>query len=161
VVRTEQVAPWVLELTMGLMRKIGKYPVLVKKDVPGLVASRLQHALWREAISLVENGIADAKSVDAVVKHSLAMMLPVLAPLENADMSGLDATLEVHHYLFPFLEHSDGPSYLLDDKVIAGELGFKTGGKGFQEWTPQEMQDLRDRVRDHLARLAASSKMVT
>ncbi len=158
VVRTEHLAEWVIELTMALMRKIGKRPVLVQKDVPGFVANRLQHALWRECVSIVEKGIADAATVDEAIKGSFGMRLAALAPMENADMGGLDLTLAIHRYVFPFLEDSHSPSPLLEEKVAKGELGFKTGGKGFQEWTPEEMQGVRDRLLDYLARVAASNK---
>lgn len=159
VVRTEQLAEWVIELTVDLMRKIGKYPVLVQKDVPGFVANRLQHALWREAVSIVERGIADAKTVDDSIKYSFGMRLPVLAPLETADSGGLDLTLAIHRYVFPFLEDSHEPSPLLEEKVAKNELGFKTGGKGFREWTPEDMQALREGLLDYLARVVASREV--
>ena len=158
VVRTEDTEPWVIDLTMELMRRIGKEPVFVKKDVPGFVANRLQHALWREAISIVERGIADAATVDKSIKCSFGMRLPVLAPLEAADFGGLDLTLAIHSYVLRHLEDSHEPSPLLKEKVEKGELGFKTGGKGFQEWTPEQMKALRERFVDYLARVVASSQ---
>jgi 3-hydroxybutyryl-CoA dehydrogenase len=161
VVRTEHLAEWVIQITMALMSKIGKYPVLVQKDVPGFVANRLQHALWREAVSIVERGIADAKTVDDSIKYSFGMRLPVFAPLETADSGGLDLTLAIHRYVFPFLEDSHKPSRLLEEKVAKNELGFKTGGTGFMEWTPDEQRALRERLLDYLARAAASSRTST
>ena len=155
VVRTEETDDRVIDLTMGLMRKIGKHPVFVKKDVPGFVANRLQHALWREAISIVERGIADAATVDEGIKYGFGMRLPVLAPLETADMGGLDLTLAIHSYVLKFLEDSHEPSPLLREKVAKGELGFKTGGTGFQAWTPEQMKATRERLLDYLARVAA------
>ncbi len=158
VVRTEQLAEWAIELTMFLMRRIGKRPILVQKDVPGFVANRLQHALWRECVSIVEKGIADAATVDEAIQGSFGMRLPVLGPMRNMDMGGLDLTLAIHRYIFPFLEDSHNPSPLLEDRVANGDFGFKTGGKGFQEWTPEEMQAVRDRLYDYLARVVASSE---
>jgi len=96
------------------------------KDVPGFIANRLQHALWREAVSLVEKGIADPYTVDEAIKYSFGLRLPVLGPLENADMVGLDLILSIHDYLFPHLESSKKASSLLRRKVEAKELGFKT-----------------------------------
>ena len=86
--QTEETPPWVIDVTMDLHRAIGKHPVHAKKDVPGFIANRLQHALWREAISIVERGIADAATVDESLKYGPGLRLPVLAPLENADMVG-------------------------------------------------------------------------
>ena len=145
VVRTEQVDPAVVERTMDLLRRVGKHPIDCKKDVPGFVANRLQHALWREAISIVEHGIADAATVDESIRFGPGLRLPILAPMENADMVGLDLTLAIHDYILPHLEASSVPSPLLRDRVEAGDLGFKSG-KGFQEWSEEDADASRQRL---------------
>ncbi len=139
----------VMETTFQVMKDAGKYPVKVMKDVPGFIANRLQHALWREAISIVENGIADAATVDDALKMGFAIRLPVLAPLETADMVGLDLTLAIHDYIFKHLESSSQPSPLLRQKVEKGELGFKTG-KGFQTWSAEEADKSRKKLLEYL-----------
>ena len=106
VVRTQHVADEVVEKTMRLLRSVGKHPIDCRKDVPGFVANRLQHALWREAISIVEHGIADAATVDESIRYGFGLRLPILGPLENADMVGLDLTLSIHDYILPHLESS-------------------------------------------------------
>ena len=158
VVQTEVTPPWVIDVTMDLHKAIGKHPVHCKKDVPGFVANRLQHALWREAVSIVERGIADAATVDESLKYGPGLRLPVLAPLENADMVGLDLTLSIHNYVLKHLEDSHEPSPLLKEKVAKGELGFKTGGVGFQEWTPEAQKALRARLLDYLTRAVRQMK---
>ncbi len=152
VVRTEDIADWVVTLTMDLHRAIGKKPVWAKKDVPGFIANRLQHALWREAISIVERGIADARTVDESLKYGPGLRLPVLAPCENADMVGLDLILSIHDYVLKHLEDSHEPSPLLREKVEKGELGFKAGGVGLQNWTPEEQKALRANLLDYLCK---------
>jgi 3-hydroxybutyryl-CoA dehydrogenase len=142
-------APWALDIACELLRSVGKHPVRVKKDVPGFVGNRLQHALWREAISIVERGIADAETVDEVVKMGFGMRLPVLGPLENADMVGLDLTLQIHEYILRHIEDSPEPSPLLQEKVGKGELGVASG-KGFRVWTPQEIEACRTGLQRHL-----------
>ncbi|HET6476249.1 MAG TPA: 3-hydroxyacyl-CoA dehydrogenase NAD-binding domain-containing protein [Thermoleophilia bacterium] len=149
VVRTEHVDPVVVERTMDLLRRVGKHPIVCKKDVPGFVANRLQHALWREAISIVERGIADAETVDESIRYGPGLRLPILAPMENADMVGLDLTLAIHDYILPHLEASGEPSPLLRAKVEAGDLGFKSG-KGFAEWTPESAEASRRRLAAYL-----------
>lgn len=149
VVRTEHVDPVVVERTMDLLRRVGKHPIDCKKDVPGFVANRLQHALWREAISIVERGIADAETVDESIRYGPGLRLPILAPMENADMVGLDLTLAIHDYILPHLEASGEPSPLLRAKVEAGDLGFKSG-KGFAEWTPESAEASRRRLAAYL-----------
>ena len=95
-------------------------PVHVKKDVPGFVGNRLQHALWREAIALVEHGICDAETVDTVIKASFGRRLAVLGPLENADLVGTDLTLAIHQTVLPDIEHRPGPSPYLEELVARG-----------------------------------------
>jgi 3-hydroxybutyryl-CoA dehydrogenase len=87
VIETQWTSPQAVDWTMALHRAAGKQPAHVKKDVPGFIGNRLQHALWREAIALVEHGVCDAETVDAVIKASFGRRLPVLGPLENADWS--------------------------------------------------------------------------
>ncbi|NPV60547.1 MAG: 3-hydroxyacyl-CoA dehydrogenase family protein [Actinobacteria bacterium] len=149
VVPGRDTSPATVDRACGLLLAVGKRPVRVKKDVPGFVGNRLQHALWREAVSIVERGIADAETVDEVVKSGFGLRLPVLGPLENADMIGLDLTLQIHEYLLAHLEDSHRPSPLLRKKVEKGEKGFSSG-RGFREWTPAEMKACRERLRRHL-----------
>ena len=141
----------VVDYTFELMKTAGKHPVKVKKDVPGFVGNRLQHALWREAISIVDQGIADAATVDEVIKNSFGIRLPVLAPLETADMVGLDLTLQIHEYILKRIDRSMGPAALLRRKVEKGELGFKTG-RGFYEWDREKVEQCRHRLLRHLVR---------
>jgi len=145
VIRGEETADWAMDRTYDLLKAVGKHPVRVNKDVPGFVGNRLQHALWREAISIVEQGIADASTVDECIKYGFGLRLPVLGPLENADMVGLDLTLAIHDYILKYIESSPEPSPILREKVERGELGFKTG-QGFQKWSAKEA----DRVRRNL-----------
>lgn len=156
-VRTENTSETVIELTMALLRHVGKHPILVQKDVPGFVANRLQHALWREAVSIVENGIADARTVDEAIKYSFGMRLPVLAPLENADMVGTDLTLSIHQYVLPHLENSSVASPYLEKLVEMEKLGFKSGS-GFMEWTPEEQAALQKKLIEHLVRVAGKKR---
>jgi 3-hydroxybutyryl-CoA dehydrogenase len=151
VIKGEETSSKVVDLTADLLKSAGKYPVKVKKDVPGFVGNRLQHALWREAISIVEHGIADPETVDDVVKKGFGMRLPVLGPLENADMVGLDLTMQIHDYILKYIERSTEPSPLLKRKVEKGELGFSTG-RGLQEWTHENMKQCKERFLKHLIR---------
>lgn len=139
VVKGRDTSDQTMEAAFNLLKQVGKHPVRVMKDVPGFVGNRLQHALWREAISIVEQGIADPATVDEVVKNSFGVRLPVLGPLENADMVGLDLTLQIHDYILQHIERSPKPSPLLVQKVNNRELGFKTG-RGFQEWNTASME---------------------
>jgi len=149
VVKSDATADETANTVMTLLEAVGKKPILCKKDVPGFVANRMQHALWREAISLVENGIADPKTVDEAVKYSFGLRLPQLGPLENADMVGTDLTYSIHDYLLKYLDASDHPSAFLKSLRDNGDLGFKTG-KGFQSWTTEEIQKSGDALNTYL-----------
>jgi 3-hydroxybutyryl-CoA dehydrogenase len=140
-----------IEATMALLTSIGKKPAHIKKDLSGFVANRLQHALWREAIAMVAEGICDAQTLDDCVKNSFGLRLPVLGPLENADLIGLDLTLDIHRTIIPELDRHDRPHEFLEKNVSAGRLGFKSG-EGFRAWTADEMAALRTRLTNHLLR---------
>jgi len=149
VIETQWTSPQAVAFTMDLHKAAGKMPAHVKKDVPGFIGNRLQHALWREAISLVERGICDAKTVDDVVKASFGRRLAVLGPMENADQVGTDLTLAIHDVVLPAIESRPGPSPLLQQLVADGKLGFKSG-QGFQSWSSEQQTALRTRVMKHL-----------
>ena len=152
VVKTEWTSPQVAQATFDLLADAGKAPVMVEKDVPGFIGNRLQHALWREAVSIVENGICDAEAVDTVVKQSFGRRLAVLGPLENADLVGTDLTLDIHENVLKDLERRPGPSPYLEGLVEKGRLGMKSGS-GFRDWTEQEANAVRNRVARHLGRI--------
>ncbi|MDR1247046.1 MAG: 3-hydroxyacyl-CoA dehydrogenase family protein [Clostridiales Family XIII bacterium] len=149
VVKAEGTSADVMDITMDLMRDVGKKPVRCQKDVPGFIANRLQHAIWREALSIVEKGIADAATVDEALRYGPGLRWPILGILENADMIGLDLSLNIQSYIVKYLEDSHEPSKLLRDLVAKGDLGFKTG-KGYQSWTPEQIEASNRRLREYL-----------
>ena len=129
------------ETIYSLMEKVDKVPVRVLKDIPGFLGNRLQHAMWREAISLREKNIASAEDIDKVVKYGFGIRMPFIGPLETADLAGLALTYDIQQYLFPYLESSPEPSAALSDLVAAGATGVRTG-RGFYEWSPDRIQQL-------------------
>jgi 3-hydroxybutyryl-CoA dehydrogenase len=149
VIETQWTSPDAVAWTMDLHRAAGKQPAHVKKDVPGFIGNRLQHALWREAIALVEQGICDAETVDAVIKASFGRRLAVLGPLENADLVGTDLALAVHNVVLPAIDNRPGPSPYLQKLVADGKLGFKSG-EGFRKWSQEQQAALRARLVAHL-----------
>lgn len=149
VIGTQWTAPAAIEWTIRLHADAGKTPVHVKKDVPGFVGNRLQHALWRECVALVQNGICDAETVDTVIKASFGRRLAVLGPLENADLVGTDLTLAIHNTVLPDLDRTPGALPYLQKLVADGKLGMKSG-EGFRKWTADEQASLRSRVLQHL-----------
>ena len=149
VIGTQWTSAQTIEKTMALHRRAGKTPVHVKRDVPGFIGNRLQHALWREAIALVELGICDAEAVDTVVKASFGRRLAVLGPLENADLVGTDLTLAIHQTVLPAIDSRPAPSPYLEGLVASKRLGMKSG-EGFRTWTKDQTDVLRLAVMQHL-----------
>jgi len=149
VIETQWTSAAAVDFTMQLHAAAGKKPAHVKKDVPGFIGNRLQHALWREAVALVEQGICDAETVDTVIKAAFGRRLAVLGPLENADMVGTDLTLAIHQTVLPAIDSRPGPSPYLEKLVKDGKLGFKSG-EGFRQWSPEQQAALRVKVLRHL-----------
>jgi 3-hydroxybutyryl-CoA dehydrogenase len=154
VIGTQWTSPAAIDATMALHAAAGKKPAHVKKDVAGFIGNRLQHALWREAIALVEQGICDAETVDTVIKAAFGRRLAVLGPLENADLVGTDLTLAIHKTVLPAIDSRPAPSPYLEKLVAEGKLGFKSG-QGFRTWTPEQQAALRRKVVEHLKKARA------
>jgi 3-hydroxybutyryl-CoA dehydrogenase len=150
VIQTEKTSDAVIARTMELLRSVGMKPVHVRKDVPGFIGNRLQHALKREAIAIVAQGICDAETIDDVVKSGFGARMAVLGPMEQSDLVGLDLTLDIHEALIQHLDRTAGPHPYLRSRVAEGKLGMKTG-EGFRHWTPQQAEEVRERLRRYLA----------
>lgn len=154
VVRTEWTDPALAHAMVDLLATAGKTPVMVEKDVPGFIGNRLQHALWREAISLVENGVCSAQAVDDVVKASFGRRLAVLGPLENADLVGIELTRDIHEQVLFDLDARGAPSPYLATLLDEGRTGMAAGA-GFRDWEDGDLDAAKQRVADHLRELEA------
>ncbi len=149
VVRTRFTSPDVFERTFAILHAAGKRPVRVNRDLPGFIGNRLQHAMWREALAMVETGVCDAETIDTVVKQGFGLRLPVLGPMENADLIGLELTRDVHRTLFPHLDNSQQPAALLEVLIEQGRCGMRSGA-GLRAWTPEEARAAQDRLAEWL-----------
>jgi len=139
VVPGEKTSAEVVEKTAQWISSIGKQPVKMKKECLGFIGNRMQLALLREAMYIVEQGFADIEEVDKAVEYGLGRRLPVTGPLCSADLGGLDIFNNISSYLFKDLCNSAEPSKLLKDKVEAENLGSKSG-KGFYDWTIEDLE---------------------
>lgn len=158
VVPSARTPPDTADRVVALLTQVGKLPVRVGRDVPGFIGNRLQHALWREAIALVAEGVCDPKTVDLVVRNTIGLRLATLGPLENADYIGLDLTLAIHDAVIPSLNHDPHPSPLLRELVAAGQLGARTG-HGFLDWPAGAREATTARLAQHIAaQLQANEK---
>jgi 3-hydroxybutyryl-CoA dehydrogenase len=126
---------------------------VVNKDVPGFLANRMQHALFREALYIIERGIADPKAVDDAIKYGFGMRMGIMAPVAIMDMGGLDLTFSIHNYLFKDLNRSIEPSPVLTKKLMEGKLGFKTG-EGLLPWTQDQIDYEKRNLTEKMIKVA-------
>jgi 3-hydroxybutyryl-CoA dehydrogenase len=157
VIQNEKTSDEVVHATMALLRHAGKVPVHVRRDVPGFVGNRLQHAMKREAFALIAAGVCDAETIDTVVKEGFGARTAVLGPMEQSDLVGLDLALDIADVLYEHLDRTAGPHPFLRDKVKAGKLGMKTG-EGMRRWTPESAEAVRTRLSRFLAEQAGERK---
>lgn len=153
VVRHESTSDEVVSAVMDLMVKIGKSPVLLKKDVPGFIANRLQAALMREAFSLLKEGVADAREIDTVMKEGIGFRWAFVGPIETADFGGLDTWKRVIENLAPVLDASQKAPALIEELVEKGELGTKTGS-GIYSYVDTSVEEKWKERDEHFIRLA-------
>ncbi len=146
--------PAVTDIVMRFLRSTDHKPVLCRIEAAGFIANRLQHAMWREALAIVERGIATAEEVDEAMKTSFGARTPVLGIFEHLDLVGARTTYAIHQFLLADLDAQTGPNRILQEKIDAGETGSAVG-KGFYDWSTKSAKDVlqaRDTLLLELAR---------
>ena len=115
------------------MRRCGCVPIMVRKDIPGFIANRLQHALGREAYSLIESGVATPEDIDAAVRFGFGFRYLAAGPIMQKEIAGLDVHAAAAATIYPTLSNVTTPPAPLADKVKEGKFGMKSG-QGFYRW---------------------------
>jgi 3-hydroxybutyryl-CoA dehydrogenase len=136
--------PETVEKALAFLRSLGKEPVLLKKDILGHIGNRIQHAMFREAIHLIEEGVAAPEDIDRVIMSSLGPRYSMIGPMEYLDSVGLDLNLAIHSYLLEELAADKEPQALLREKNDRGEYGAKTG-RGFYDWSERNLDEMTAR----------------
>lgn len=144
VIKGAQTSDETVTATRRVVERIDMIPVLVKRDVQGFVENRILYAIMREALHLLEEGIASAEDIDTITKWGIGYKLAVIGPLELLDVAGLDIYNSVASYLNADLSATDQVSSVITEKVEAGQLGLKTG-RGLFEYQPDEIPALAQR----------------
>ncbi|HEV2123820.1 MAG TPA: 3-hydroxyacyl-CoA dehydrogenase NAD-binding domain-containing protein, partial [Chloroflexota bacterium] len=140
VVRGSQTSQATVDRTIGLWRALGRMPLLMQRDEPGFLINRLQHALVREAVRLLAEGLATAEDIDAAVQYGLAPRFITAGPLKQRDVNGLAMHIKVAGRLWPELDTPDGAATALEylrHIVDAGGLGLENG-RGFYDWSGRD-----------------------
>ncbi len=154
IVRSDKTSDETIAIAHALMLKAGKQPAIVQKEVTGFIGNRLQIAVLREALSLVEQGVATPQDIDIVMKNSIGRRWAFAGVFEVFEIAGWDLLLDICQQIQPDLEQSREPAAALKAKVKLGELGTKSG-KGFYDWTPETTEALKTRIAEGLAKVAA------
>ena len=128
----------------AIMSALGKRPVQVKKDVIGFLGNRIQGALMREALWLIEQGVASPEDIDATVRLSFGFRYAAAGPIMQKEHSGWDTTCAVAKIIWPDLNNADGPPPVLQRNVDEGRIGFKTKA-GFFPWNDESIAKERAR----------------
>jgi 3-hydroxybutyryl-CoA dehydrogenase len=142
-----------LDATKEITLKMDKKPVVVHKDIPGFLGNRMQYALMREAIFMLEEGVASAEDIDLMVKAGFGFKFPVMGPLETIDMAGFDIYQKVSSYLYKHICNSVEPHRLIEENIAKGKKGLKSGA-GFYQYDQAGLPKLlQGRTRKLLALL--------
>lgn len=141
VIKGKRTSDVTARLMLDMVRRIGKRPVLVRRDVPGFIGNRLQFAVMREALHLVETGVASPEDVDTAMSAGPGLRWGVIGPLQTADLGGLDVFHAISSYLFADLADRKTASPDLAKRVKQGKLGAKTG-EGFYRYTGTELKKI-------------------
>ncbi len=136
VISGEATDPDISRSVAALMKSLDKVPVMVKKDIPGFLANRIQHAMMREAFSLIDSGMATPEDIDAAVTYGFGLRLLAAGPILQKDIAGLELHYAAAETIYPDLANNSVPSKALAELVGAGKFGMKTG-EGFYKWTPE------------------------
>jgi 5-formyl-3-hydroxy-2-methylpyridine 4-carboxylic acid 5-dehydrogenase len=142
VIRGEKTSDDTAQATVAVVEKIGMVPAIVDKDVAGFVENRILYAIMREALHLLDEGVASAEAIDTITKWGIGYKLAVIGPLELLDVAGLDIYTSVASYLNKDLNASPEVSSTVTSKVAQGKLGLKTQG-GLFAYTPERIQELQ------------------
>ena len=152
VVQGEHTDPAICDTVAAIMDGLGRKVIRVAKDVPGFLANRIQHALMREAFSVIDQGLATAEDVDNAVRYCFGFRYLAAGPITQKELAGLETQLEAGRTIYPSLCNSPNPSPTLARLVAENRLGPKTG-RGFRDW-PADVT-AKERARYERALLAA------
>lgn len=142
--------PVLAQRVCELLAATGKKPVLVKRDIAGFLANRIQHALMREVLALIDSGIASPEDLDVAVRYSFGFRYAAIGPVLQKEISGWDSVAYAAREIYPTLSNATEPARCLERLLAEGKLGMKTGA-GFIDWTPATAQATRAAYDERLA----------
>ncbi|WP_052256817.1 3-hydroxyacyl-CoA dehydrogenase NAD-binding domain-containing protein [Salinicoccus sp. YB14-2] len=139
VIKSQFTSERTAKTTYDFLVKVGKKPVLLKREIPGFIGNRIQHVIMREALFLLEKEVASIEDIDEIIKWSVGVRLAINGPFEQRDINGIDTHLNIANYLYETLNNCESPSYILQEKLENKHLGIKTL-RGFYDWSEQDLK---------------------
>ncbi|MBO7709979.1 MAG: 3-hydroxyacyl-CoA dehydrogenase family protein [Lachnospiraceae bacterium] len=143
----EKTGPGVIGLVVKVLEDLGRKPVVLKKATPGFIGNRLQFALFREAMALVEQGICDYRDIDTALNYSFCPRYTSIGIFEHFDAAGLDLDARNSALLFPLLSNAKETPAAILEKLESGKGGLKDG-EGFYDWRNVDMEAYTNRVNE-------------
>ena len=158
IVLGEKSNPEIAEQVCKFYRAHDKKPVLVKKDIPGFLANRIQHALMREALSLVQEGIATPEDIDTAVRYSFGFRYAAVGPMTQKEISGWEGMTLAAELIYPSLSNITAPPTCVTNLVKSGKTGIAKGA-GFRSWSPEEAAQVKKNYEERLKAVFAVLKL--
>lgn len=152
IIKGEETSQETVDELIRISKSLNKKPVLVKKDILGFIGNRLQYALLREALYLLEQGVATAEDIDNAMKYGLGLRYSALGPIETVDLGGVDIFNNVGSYLFAALDDSKEVPKVLREIYEQGNLGIKTG-KGFFDYSNDKGEEVLKKRDKHFVNM--------
>lgn len=149
VVRGEATDDATVQTTLALMERAGKEPTLVRKDIDGFIVNRIGYAMYREALHIVEQGVADFETIDRALRNSLGIWAEVTGPFRWMDLTGMPTYATVMNRLFPKLSNATIVPKVMQDLIDSGAAGI-SNGRGFYNYTPEEIHKWEQKIIDHV-----------
>ena len=143
----DKTADGVTDYVMNLLNELDRKPVLLHKPTPGFIGNRLQFALWREALSLVESGICDPRDVDTCLEYSFCPRYTSIGIYEHFDNGGLELNAHTCRGIWPTLSNASDIPEFMDKLMKEGKMGARSESKtGFYDWNGVDMDAYSERV---------------
>lgn len=139
IVGTPAISARTLAVLQQWMEELGKIPIVCARELPGLVANRIQHALMREALYLISEGIATPDDIDKAVRYGFGFRYAAAGPILQKELSGWDINCQAAAVIYPSLCNDTAPNRTAAALVAAGKLGTKTR-EGFWRWNDEQLE---------------------
>ena len=150
--RLAETSDLVTDRAIEALSRSGKDAIVLNRPITGFLINRLQHALLHEAYCMIEEGVVSVEDVDKFAREAFGPRMCVTGLIQQKDLSGIDVNAAAQRSIVPSLYHSGVPCQMLQDMAARGDLGVKTG-KGFYDWSGQDIDALKRKNAAKLERL--------